>query len=486
VTRQFGVYGLGVMGRNLALNVERNGFSVAVFNRERDSTERFLAGPAAERNIAGAASPEEFVRALERPRRILLMVQAGPPVDQVVEQLRPLLDPGDIIVDGGNSHYRDTERRLAALGPSGIRFVGMGVSGGEEGALRGPSLMPGGERSTYELLEPILARIAAKVDTGPCVTWCGRRSAGHFVKMVHNGIEYGILQLLAEAYDLLRCGLGLEPPRMAEVFAEWNQGELSSFLVEITAKIVNFPDDRGGRGPLLERILDVAGQKGTGKWTTAAALDLGVPVPTITAAVDSRIVSASRAVRLRAARIYPGRAPALRRLRRRAIEDLRHALYASTTCCYAQGFELLRSGSRQLDYGTSLAEVARIWKGGCIVRAALLDRIRAAFQRDPDLPNLLLDPSFGRDIRRRVEPWRRTVSLAVRLGLPAPAMSASLAYFDSLRRRRLPANLIQAQRDYFGAHTYERIGEEGRPVHTDWSRAEAPARRRLPRRRAGH
>ena len=477
--QQLGVYGLGVMGRNLALNVEEHGFSVAVFNRDPGATAALLSGPGAGRQFVGTREVGEFVAALERPRRILLMVPAGKPVDDVLAQLRPLLDNDDVVIDGGNSHYPDTERRLTTLDGTGIRFFGMGVSGGEEGARHGPSLMPGGDRRTYEHLRPILEKVAAQADTGPCVTWCGARSAGHFVKMVHNGIEYGDMQLIAEAYDLMRHGLGLPASEIADVFGEWNAGELQSFLIEITARIVNFPDDRGrGRKPLVDAILDRAGQKGTGKWTTGAALDLGVPIPTITAAVDARIVSSQKALRIRAAKAYGKPVRPSRSGRKAAVARIRSALYASKICSYAQGFDLLRRGSEELGYGTDLAEIARIWKAGCIIRARFLDKIRDAFQADPDLPNLLLDDGFRRDIRRRAEDWRKTVSLAVGLGLPVPAMSASLAYFDSFRRERLPANLIQAQRDFFGAHRYERVGEEGTMIHTDWSAATAPATRR--------
>ncbi|MGH7819918.1 MAG: NADP-dependent phosphogluconate dehydrogenase, partial [Candidatus Binatia bacterium] len=421
--QHFGVLGLGVMGRNLALNVERNGFPVAVYNRESEWTDEFLAGPARGKNVVGAKGIPEFVAALDRPRRILVMIKAGPPVDSVVQQLRPHVESGDIVIDGGNSHYADTDRRVAALEPHGIRFFGMGVSGGEEGALWGPSLMPGGDRATYRHLEPILTKIAAKADTGPCVTYIGTKSSGHFVKMVHNGIEYGDMQLIAEAYDLLRHGLGLSTSEIAEVFGEWNEGELKSFLIEITAKIVDFPDDRGGRTALIDRILDKAGQKGTGKWTTQAALDLGVSIPTMTAAVDARIVSSMKDVRTRTARAYRGPVRPTRSGRKALIARIRAALYASKICSYAQGFDLLRVASKEFEYGLDLGEIARIWKAGCIIRAVFLDKIRQAFERDRDLPNLLLDEGFRRDVRRRIDAWRETVSLAVRIGLPTPAMS---------------------------------------------------------------
>jgi 6-phosphogluconate dehydrogenase len=468
MAQQIGVIGLAVMGENLALNIERNGFPVAVYNRTYDKTAALLAGRASGLRFVGARTVADFVAALERPRRIITMVKAGKPVDAVLDELRPHLATGDIVVDGGNSHFTDTDRRLDALAPTGIKFFGMGVSGGEEGALWGPSLMPGGDRETYAHLEPVLTKIAAKADSGPCVTYCGTGSAGHFVKMVHNGIEYGDMQLIAEAYDLMRHGLGLAPAAIADTFAEWNEGELKSFLIEITAKIVDFPDDQGTRKALIDRILDSAGQKGTGKWTTQVALDLGVPIPTITAAVDARIVSAMRPLRLQAAKIHRGAPRPLRSGARAVLKQVRAALYASKICSYAQGFHLLASASRERGYGVRLGEIARIWKGGCIIRAVFLDKIRQAFEREPELLSLLLDRDFAREVRARVDDWRRTVALGVKLGIGLPAMAASLAYFDSLRRERLPANLIQGQRDFFGAHTYERLDRPG-IFHTDWS-----------------
>ncbi|MEB2284815.1 MAG: phosphogluconate dehydrogenase (NADP(+)-dependent, decarboxylating) [Polyangiaceae bacterium UTPRO1] len=466
--QQIGLIGLAVMGENLALNIERNGFPIAVYNRSYAKTEALLSGRAKGKNVVGAKTPAELVAALARPRRIIVMVKAGDPVDAVIAELRPLLESGDILVDGGNSHFSDTDRRAAALDPTGIEFFGMGVSGGEEGALWGPSLMPGGDEATYRHLEPILTKIAAKADSGPCVTYVGRKSAGHFVKMVHNGIEYGDMQLIAESYDLMRHGLGLGAPEIARIFAEWNAGELQSFLIEITAKIVNFKDDRGGRRPLIDAIVDAAGQKGTGKWTTQAALDLGIAIPTITAAVDARIMSSQRATRLAAAKVYPPAPKPLARGKKAAIADIRAALYAAKICSYAQGFALLAAASKEFDYGVKLGEMARIWKGGCIIRAAFLDRIRQACERDPHLANLLLDRDFAKAVKARVESWRRTVHLGVKLGIALPAMAASLAYFDGFRRARTPANLIQGQRDFFGAHTYARLDRDG-IFHTDWS-----------------
>jgi 6-phosphogluconate dehydrogenase len=468
--QQFGVVGLAVMGENLALNIERNGFPVAVYNRTYDKTDAFIHGRASGKQFVGPKSVPEFVDALERPRRILLMVKAGKAVDAVVDELKPHLEPGDIVIDGGNSYYPDTDRRVATLDPTGIKFFGMGVSGGEEGALWGASLMPGGDQATYQHLEPILTKIAAKTDSGPCVTYVGARSSGHFVKMVHNGIEYGDMQLIAEAYDLMRHGLGLSNAEIADTFAAWNEGDLKSFLIEITAKIVNFPDDQGSGKPLVDLILDKAGQKGTGKWTTTTALELAVPIPTITAAVDARILSSMKSVRQLAAKTYRAPLRPLRSNKKAFVKQIRSALYASKICSYAQGFDLLRAASREFQYGLRLGELARIWKGGCIIRAVFLDKIRQAFDRDEELANLLLDREFLKDIRRRIDDWRSAVTLGVKLGITSPAMAASLAYFDCFRRERLPANLIQAQRDFFGAHTYERIGQEGTFVHTDWSK----------------
>jgi len=469
--QEFGIVGLGVMGRNLARNIERNGFSVALYNRELEWTDAFLAEYGEGHRFLGTKSYEEFVASIERPRRILMMIAAGAPVDSVAATLRPLLDEGDILIDGGNSNYEDTNRRLEELEPTGIRYFGMGVSGGEEGALWGPSLMPGGDKATYQHLEPVLTKIAAKVDSGPCVSWCGYRSAGHFVKMVHNGIEYGDMQLIAESYDLMRHALGMEPAEIADTFGEWNRGELNSFLIEITSKIADFPDDQGDGGVLIDQILDSAGQKGTGKWTSISALGLGIPIPTITAAVDARIVSSMKPLRVRASEVYP---PSSEVLARRADLDkkavlgwIRDSLYASKICSYAQGFDLIHQASQDFEYGTRLDEMARIWKGGCIIRAAFLDKIRSAFQAQPDLENLLLDPSFQDDIRSRVDSWRQVVHLSVDLAMAMPAMSASLSYYDALRRKTLPANVIQAQRDFFGAHTYKRLDREG-SFHTDW------------------
>jgi 6-phosphogluconate dehydrogenase len=469
-TQQFGVIGLAVMGENLALNIERNGFPIAVYNRTWSVTEAFATGRAAGLKVVAARTLEEFVAALERPRRILVMVKAGGAVDAVLEQLAPLLEEGDIVIDGGNSLYKDTERRVQSAAGKPWRFFGMGVSGGEEGALWGPSLMPGGDREAYERLRPILEAISAKTDSGPCVTYCGRGSAGHFVKMVHNGIEYGDMQLIAEAYDLLRHVGGIDDgSEMERIFREWNAGELQSFLIEITADIVSHPDKLSGRGLLVDAILDSAGQKGTGKWTTIAAMEFGVPIPTITAAVDARLISSLKQERVRASGQLDGpKAFALPADRRaQFVDDVRRALYASKICSYAQGLALLGAASREHDYGIDVGEVARIWKGGCIIRAVFLDTITQAYRRNPRLENLLLDAEFGRAVADRQTAWRRVIETATQHGIAVPAFAASLAYYDAYRRARGPAYIIQAQRDFFGAHTFQRIDRDG-TFHENW------------------
>jgi 6-phosphogluconate dehydrogenase len=475
-----GLIGLAVMGENLALNIESKEFPIAVFNRTAARTKAFEQGRAAGKNVTATYSIEEFVQSLERPRRIILMVKAGEAVDAFIAQLLPHLEAGDILIDGGNSFFKDTERRIERCQQAGIHYFGMGVSGGEEGALRGPSLMPGGGNAeAYERLESILTKIAAQVDDGACVTYIGAKGAGHFVKMVHNGIEYGDMQLIAEAYDLLRHAVGLSPDELHDVFAEWNRGELRSFLIEITARIVNFKDAETGK-PLVDVILDKAEQKGTGKWTSQVALDLGVPIPTITAAVDARFMSAHKDERVAAAEILRyaqhdrgggqndvSGGVILSKAKNLFVEQVRAALYASKICSYAQGFALLRAASQEFGYHLNFGEIARIWKGGCIIRAVFLDRIKQAFARNPELPNLLVDDEFREEILAREESWREVVNTAIELGFPVPAMSASLAYFDAYRRERLPANLIQAQRDLFGAHTYQRVDKEG-TFHTEW------------------
>jgi len=467
MSQQFGVIGLAVMGENIALNIERNGFPIAVYNRSYDKTQRFLEGRAKGKNVVGAKDLKAFVEALERPRRILLMVKAGGPVDSVIALLKPLLDEGDIIIDGGNSLYKDTERRSQELQPTGIKFFGMGISGGEEGALWGPSLMPGGDKETYTHLSPILQKIAANVDDEPCVTYVGNKSAGHFVKMVHNGIEYGDMQLIAESHEVMRYALGMEPSEIADTFRKWNEGILQSYLIEITSHIVDFPDDQGKGGVLLDKILDAAGQKGTGKWTTISALELGVPIPTITAAVDARIVSSFKELRLRTAEVYPHSLESFDGDKSEIIESLHMALYASKICSYAQGFMLIQEASKEFGYDVNLAEVARIWRGGCIIRAGFLNKLRDLFGAQPDIPNILLAPTFQDELREGLPHLRKTVGWALSKGIPMPAMSASLAYFDAFRSKRLSANVIQAQRDFFGAHTYRRVDQEG-VFHTQW------------------
>ena len=471
MTKQnFGLIGLAVMGENLALNVESRGFSVAVYNRTAAKTDDFMAIRAPGKNIVGTKSLTEFVDALETPRRILVMVQAGKPVDAVIDQLKPMLSPGDMIIDGGNSLYDDTERRTKDLEAAGLGFVGMGISGGEEGALNGASLMPGGTRTAYGLLEPILIKIAAQVDDGPCVTFIGPGGAGHYVKMVHNGIEYGDMQLIAEAYDLLKNVGGLNGQQLQEVFAEWNTtDELNSFLIEITANIFKFNDPET-KQPLVEVIMDAAGQKGTGRWTVMSALELGVSIPTIIAAVNARIMSSYKGERVKAAQELTGPSGKYEGDTKEFVNKVRDALYCSKICSYAQGMALLSAASKSYNYDLSLSEISRIWKGGCIIRAGFLDKIKTAFKDDPELPNLLLAPEFKQSILDRQSAWREVLATASTLGIAVPAFSASLDYFDSYRRERLPQNLTQAQRDYFGAHTYERTDKpRGEFFHSEWT-----------------
>ncbi len=465
--QSFGVIGLAVMGENLALNVERNGFPIAVYNRTGAKTDEFMANRAVGKNVVAAYSIEDFVKALARPRKILVMVQAGAPVDAVIKQLQPFLEKGDMIIDGGNSLYEDTERRTRELESTGLGFVGMGVSGGEEGALNGPSLMPGGTETAYKELEPILLKIAAQVDDGACVTYIGPGGAGHYVKMVHNGIEYGDMQLIAEAYDLLKSALGLNHQQIHEIFADWNTtDELNSFLIEITADIFKYIDP-DTQQPLVELILDAAGQKGTGRWTVQSALELGVPIPTMIAAVNARITSSYKAERVAASQEITGPTGKYEGDVKAFISKIREALYCSKICSYAQGMALLSKASQEYNYNLNLSEMARIWKGGCIIRAGFLDKIKKAFNENPTLPNLLLAPEFKQKILDRQSAWREVLVVSNQLGIPVPAFSASLDYFDSYRRARLPQNLTQAQRDYFGAHTYKRIDKEG-SFHTEW------------------
>jgi len=462
-----GLVGLAVMGQNLVLNMERNGYSVAVYNRTTERMREFVAERAQGKQILGCATLKDLVGALERPRRVMLMVQAGAPVDAVIAELKPLLAPGDLIIDGGNSFYQDTERRAVALAEDRINYIGTGVSGGEEGALWGPAIMPGGQPEAYRLVEPILTAIAAKAEGEPCVAYMGPRGAGHYVKMVHNGIEYGDMQLIAEAYDVMARGLGMPAAELAEVFGQWNQGELQSYLIEITSEILARVDEETGK-PLVNVILDEAKQKGTGKWTSQDALDLGAPTHTINAAVESRIISAYKDERVAASQVLTGPTIKFSGDRGQMIEDVRDALYAAKICSYAQGMGLLRAASAEYDYDLDMGAIARIWRGGCIIRARFLNDIAAAFDHNPKLTNLMLDPFFRDEILARQGALRRVITTAVSMGIPVHAFASSLAYFDAYRTKRLPANLTQGQRDYFGAHTYRRIDKEG-SFHTEWT-----------------
>lgn len=467
----FGLIGLGVMGQNFILNVERNGFGVAVYNRTAETTKKYVEGVAAGKNIKPAYTLEEFVGALERPRKIMLLVKAGAPVDATIQQLIPLLDKKDLIIDGGNSYFLDTERRTGELEAKGFNFLGMGVSGGEEGALWGPSLMPGGSVDAYKEIEPIMNAVAAKAeeDGAPCVTYIGPGGSGHYVKMVHNGIEYGDMQLIAEAYDILKRTLNLSAQEFHDIFTEWNKAELSSFLIEITAKVFKKIDEETGK-PLVDVILDKAGQKGTGKWMSANALDLGTAIPTITAAVDGRFLSAQKDERMSAANVLSGPANKFKgESPQKLIDAVRDALYASKICSYAQGMSLLKKASGEYKYNLDLGAIAKIWRAGCIIRARLLSDITNAYDRNKNLPNLLVDEEFQKAVNSRQEAWRFVIQLATGSGIPIPSMSASLAYYDAYRSERLPANLIQAQRDLFGAHTFERIDKPG-IFHADWEK----------------
>ncbi len=462
-----GLIGLAVMGENLVLNMESKGFSVAVFNRTAEVTEKFAAGKASGKNIAPTSTIADFVAALARPRKAMIMVKAGAPVDAVIAQLAPLLERGDVIIDGGNSLFTDTQRRGQELEGRGIHFVGCGVSGGEEGALKGPSLMPGGSRQSWEIIAPIFRKIAAQVDGEPCCRYMGPDGAGHYVKMVHNGIEYGDMQLICEAYAVLKDVLGLEPPELAEIFAEWNRGELDSYLIDITAQIFRKIDPDTGK-PLVDLILDKAGQKGTGIWTLQSAIKQAVVISTINAAVEARVISSRKQERVDSAKILPQ--PMRQQFtgdRAQLIEAVRQALYASKIVSYAQGMELLGAASIESKWNLNFSDIATIWRGGCIIRAVFLNRIVEAYQRNPELHNLLLDSYFRDIIAKTQDNWRVAVSVAVSHGVTVPAFAASLSYFDSYRQARLPSNLLQAQRDFFGAHTYERVDKPG-VFHTEW------------------
>jgi 6-phosphogluconate dehydrogenase len=464
-----GLVGLAVMGENLILNMESKGFTVAAYNRTTSKVDDFVNGRAKGRKILGARSVEEFVSLLKRPRKVMMMVKAGKAVDGMIEQILPHLAPGDILIDGGNTHYPDTIRRAAQVEGEGMLYVGTGVSGGEEGALTGPSIMPGGSPAAWPHVKPIFQGIAAKTEDGtPCCDWVGENGAGHFVKMVHNGIEYGDMQLICEAYDLLQRVLGMSAPEMHDVFAEWNRGELDSYLIEITRDILAFEDEDGK--PLLDKILDTAGQKGTGKWTGIEALELGVPLTLIGEAVFSRCLSAIKDERVAASRVLSGPEPRFDGDRRAFVEDVRQALYASKIVSYAQGYTLMRAAAQERGWNLNYGGVALMWRGGCIIRSVFLGKIKQAFDKNPGLTNLLLDPFFRDKVLASQDAWRRVVAAAAVNGVPVPAFMTALAYFDGFRAARLPANLLQAQRDYFGAHTYERVDKpRGQFFHTNWT-----------------
>lgn len=464
-----GLIGLGVMGRNLAYNIADHGYSVAGYDRDGGKAKELVGGAVRGQTIRGSASLKEFIRLLRRPRTVILLVPAGAAVDRVINQLLPYLEPGDLIIDSGNSRYGDTDRRGRSVAAKGLLFMGMGISGGERGARYGASLMPGGPREAYERVRPVLEAVAARVDGEPCVTYLGSGSAGHYVKMVHNGIEYGLMELIAETYDLMNRGLGLSAGELHLVYDQWNAGELKGYLLEITARIFARRDERSGR-PLVDMILDRARQKGTGEWTASDALELEVPTPTIDVAVVMRDLSGRKSEREAAARVLTGPSVVFSGDRQSFLDRLEKALYAGMIITYAQGMGLLGEASRAYGYQLKLEEVARIWQGGCIIRAGVLRHIRAAYQARPELANLLLDPQLGSEVVRRQVDLRQVVSTAAEMGLAIPGLAVSLAYFDAYRSSRLPANLIQAQRDYFGAHTYERVDGPG-VFHTDWDKS---------------
>ncbi|MFS0781032.1 NADP-dependent phosphogluconate dehydrogenase [Bacillus sp. 1P06AnD] len=464
--QQIGVIGLAVMGKNLAFNIESRGYSVSVFNRSREKTDEMMKESKGKK-IVPTYTIEEFIQSLEKPRKILLMVKAGAATDATIQQIKPLLDKGDIVIDGGNTFFEDTVRRNKELSEAGINFIGTGVSGGEEGALKGPSIMPGGQKEAYELVAPIFKEISAKVEGDACTTYIGPDGAGHYVKMVHNGIEYGDMQLISESYFLLKNVLNLSAEELHEVFADWNKGELDSYLIEITADIFKKYDDETGK-PMVDVILDRAGQKGTGKWTSQSALDLGVPLPIITESVFARFLSAMKDERVAASKVLSGPSPKEFNGDKKAlIESVRKALFMSKICSYAQGFAQMRSASEEFNWDLKYGEIAMIFRGGCIIRAGFLQSIKDAYDRDPELKNLLLDPYFKNIVEQYQTSLREVIALAVMNGVPVPCFSAALSYYDSYRSERLPANLLQAQRDYFGAHTYERVDKEG-TYHTEW------------------
>jgi 6-phosphogluconate dehydrogenase len=488
-----GLVGLAVMGQNLALNIADHGFQISVYNRTTDKTDKFVAeNPNTPGGVVGSKTLEEFVGSIAKPRKIILLVQAGKATDAVIDSLTPLLSQGDIVIDGGNSLWTDTIKRESAYAAKGLRFIGSGVSGGEEGARFGPSLMPGGDFAAWLELKPIWEAVAAKVDekTGkpipgaapgkpvkggvPCTTYIGADGAGHYVKMIHNGIEYGDMQMICEAYALLKGLLGLKPAEMSAIFAEWNKGILDSFLIEITTDILKQKDPVTGK-PFVDVVLDVAGQKGTGKWTAVNALDMGIPAPTIAEAVFARCISAIKDERVAASKILKGPSKKYRGSKKALVDAIRDALYCSKICSYAQGFQLMRAAQVEYKWKLNFGEIAKIWRGGCIIRAAFLQKITDAYTRTPDLANLLLDPYFNKTFKSAQANWRKVVALAAECGVPIPAFSASLAYYDGYRSPRLPANLLQGQRDFFGAHTYERVDQpRGKFFHIDWPDPKRP------------
>ncbi len=488
-----GLIGLAVMGQNLALNIADHGFQISVYNRTTATTEKFVAeNPNTPGGVVGTKTLEEFVQSLAKPRKMIILVKAGGPTDAVIDSLVPLLEKGDIVIDGGNALWTDTIRREKTLREKGLRFIGSGVSGGEEGARFGPSLMPGGEFNAWLELKPIWEAVAAKVDakTGrplmgatpgnpvkggvPCTTYIGENGAGHYVKMVHNGIEYGDMQMICEAYQLMKDLLGLKPAEMGEIFSEWNAGALDSFLIEITADILK-QKDPASKKAFVDIVLDTAGQKGTGKWTSTNALDMGVPAPTIAEAVFARCISAIKEERVSASKILKGPAKKYKGSKKALIEAIHDALYCSKICSYAQGFQLMRTAQEEYKWKLNFGEIAQIWRGGCIIRAAFLQKITEAYARKPDLANLLLDPYFNKTVKKAQENWRKVVALAAECGVPTPTFYSALSYYDSYRSARLPANLLQAQRDYFGAHTYERTDKpRGKFFHVDWPEKSRP------------
>ncbi len=463
-----GLIGLAVMGENLVLNMESHGYTVAVFNRTVEKVDRFVNGRGKGKNFIGAHSIEELVKSLKRPRKIMMLVKAGQAVDDFIEKIIPYLEPGDIIIDGGNTHFPDTNRRTEYVESKGFLYIGTGVSGGEEGALKGPSIMPGGSNKAWQEIKPIFQDISAKVEDGsPCCDWVGENGAGHFVKMVHNGIEYGDMQLICEAYQIMKEYVGMSPDEMHEVFAEWNTSELDSYLIEITRDILGYKEDGEA---LVEKILDTAGQKGTGKWTGISALDLGVPLTLIGEAVFSRCLSAQKDERVEASKVLSGPKPVFTGDKKTFVEDIKHALLASKIVSYAQGYVLMREAAKEHGWELNYGGIALMWRGGCIIRSAFLGKIKEAFDNNPGLANLLLDPYFKEKVDAAQAGWRRVVGAAVANGIPAPAFSTALSYYDGYRAERLPANLLQAQRDYFGAHTYERVDKpRGEFFHTNWT-----------------